>query len=92
LSGTVGHIAGPNPKISYAGSGKTVYTNPENGKSVVYDNSGNYYRVQDAPGKYFDKSGSSLPNNVPVVGPNKTTQTGIPSGLKQALTHFKNTD
>jgi hypothetical protein len=35
LSGTVGHIAGPNPKISYAGSGKTVYTNPENGKSVV---------------------------------------------------------
>ena len=92
LSETVAQIAGPNPKISYTDSGKTVYTNPETGKSVVYDNAGNYYRVQDASGQYLDKSGNPLPNNVPMIGQNKTTQTGIPSSLRQALTHYQNTD
>ncbi len=92
LSETVAQITGPNPKISYTDSGKTVYTNPDTGKSVVYDNAGNYYRVQDASGQYLDKSGNPLPNNVPVVGQNKTTQTGIPSSLRQALTHYQNTD
>lgn len=92
LSETVAQIAGSKPKISYTDSGKTVYTNPDTGKSVVYDNAGNYYRVLDASGQYLDKSGTPLPNNVPMIGQNKTTQTGIPSSLRQALTHYKNTD
>ncbi|WP_322094913.1 hypothetical protein [Paraburkholderia bannensis] len=92
LSETIAKITGPNPKISYTDSGKTVYRNPNTGMSVVYDNAGNYYHVQDASGQYLDKSGNPLPNNVPMIGQNKTTQTGIPSGLRQALTHYQNTD
>ncbi|QNB11816.1 filamentous hemagglutinin N-terminal domain-containing protein [Paraburkholderia tropica] len=92
LSETVANIAGPNPEISYTNSGKTIYTNPTNGNSVVYDNAGNYYRVTNAAGQYLDQSGNPMPNNVPLVGANKTTQTGVPSGIRQALTHYNNTD
>lgn len=92
LSETVQNIAGPNPEISYTDSGKTIYTNPTNGNSVVYDNAGNYYRVTNSAGQYLDQNGNPMPNNVPLVGPNKTTQTGVPSGIRQALTHYNNTD
>ncbi|WP_233437042.1 hemagglutinin repeat-containing protein [Achromobacter xylosoxidans] len=92
LSKTVNNIAGPNPKVTYTTSGKTIYTNPITGMSVVYDNAGNYYRVQNAAGQYLDQSGNQIPNNVPLVGPNKTTQAGVPSGVRNGLTHFNNTD
>lgn len=66
--------------------------NPTTGVSVVYDNAGNYYRVQNAVGQYLDQGGNAIPNNVPLIGESKTTQTGIPSSLRNALTHFKNID
>ena len=92
LSETIENIAGPNPVVSNTNSGKTVYTNPTTGTSVVYDNAGNYYRVQSATGQYLDQSGNPIPNNVPLIGSNKTTQTGIPSGIRQGLTHYNNSD
>lgn len=92
LSQTVENIAGSNPQVTYTTSGKTIYTNPTTGASVVYDNAGNYYRVQNAAGQYLDQSGNPMPNNVPLIGPNKTTQTGVPSGVRNGLTHFNNTD
>jgi filamentous hemagglutinin len=92
LSETIENIAGPNPVVSNTNSGKTVYTNPTTGTSVVYDNAGNYYRVQSATGQYLDQSGNLIPNNVPLIGSNKTTQTGIPSGIRQGLTHYNNSD
>ncbi|MGN4093139.1 filamentous hemagglutinin, partial [Burkholderia gladioli] len=92
LSESVNSVAGPNPQVTYTESGKTIYTNPTTGTSVVYDNAGNYYRVQSSTGQYLDKNGNPIPNNVPLVGANKTTQTGIPPDLRQGLTHFKNTD
>ncbi|SDG97912.1 filamentous hemagglutinin [Paraburkholderia steynii] len=92
LSQTVQNIVGSNPQVTYTTSGKTLYTNPTTGMSVVYDNAGNYYRVQNAAGQYLDQSGNVIPNNVPLIGPNKTTQTGVPSGVRNGLTHFNNTD
>jgi filamentous hemagglutinin len=92
LSETVQNIVGSNPQVTYTESGKTIYTNPTTGMSVVYDNAGNYYRVQNAAGQYLDQSGNVSPNNVPLIGPNKTTQTGVPSGVRNGLTHFNNTD
>lgn len=92
LNETVESIAGSNPAITYTVSGKTIYTNSTTGASVVYDNAGNYYRVRNAAGQYLDQSGNAIPNNVPLVGPNKTTQTGVPRDVRNALTHFNNTD
>lgn len=92
LEGTVAKIAGPNPQIKYTSTGKTVYTNPETGNSVVYDNAGNYFRVENASGQYLDKSGNVIPNNVPLIKPNKTSQTGVPAGIRNGLTHYNNSD
>ncbi|WP_232464414.1 hemagglutinin repeat-containing protein [Burkholderia ubonensis] len=92
LEGTVAKIAGPNPQIKYTSTGKTVYTNPETGNSVVYDNAGNYFRVESASGQYLDKSGNVIPNNVPLIKPNKTSQTGVPAGIRNGLTHYNNSD
>ncbi|WP_198364155.1 hemagglutinin repeat-containing protein, partial [Burkholderia ubonensis] len=92
LEGTVAKIAGPNPQIKYTSTGKTVYTNPETGNSVVYDNAGNYFRVESAGGQYLDKSGNVIPNNVPLIKPNKTSQTGVPAGIRNGLTHYNNSD
>lgn len=78
--------------MTYTESGKTIYTNPATDTSVVYDNAGNYYRVQNAAGQYLDQSGNVIPNNVPLIGQSKTTQTGVPSGVRNGLTHFNNTD
>ncbi|WP_249185014.1 hemagglutinin repeat-containing protein [Burkholderia cenocepacia] len=92
LEGTVAKIAGPNPQIKYTSTGKTVYTNPETGNSVVYDNAGNYFRVENSTGQYLDKSGNVIPNNVPLIKPNKTSQTGVPTGIRNGLTHYNNSD
>ncbi|WP_345810947.1 hemagglutinin repeat-containing protein [Paraburkholderia sp. PREW-6R] len=92
LDQAVNEIAGPNPQVKYTQSGKTVYTNPVTGDSVVYDNAGNYFRVEGANGQYLDKSGNQIPNNVPLIKPNKTTQTGMSSGIRNGLTHFNNVD
>ncbi|WP_199179990.1 VENN motif pre-toxin domain-containing protein, partial [Chromobacterium sinusclupearum] len=92
LSQTVKNLVGDSPEITFTQSGKTIYSNPKTGISVVYDNSGNYYRIQNSAGQYLDQSGNAMPNNVPLIKPNKTSQTGVPSDVKNALTHFNNVD
>ncbi|WP_233833531.1 hypothetical protein [Paraburkholderia sp. ZP32-5] len=92
LDQAVNEIAGPNPQVKYTQSGKTVYTNPVIGESVIYDNAGNYFRVEGANGQYLDKSGNQIPNNVPLIKPNKTTQTGMSSDIRNSLTHLNNVD
>jgi filamentous hemagglutinin len=92
LSQTMKKIAGPNAQITHTISGKTIYMNPITGASVVYDNAGNYFRVQSATNQYLDQGGNLIPNNVPLIGPNKTTQTGVPKGVRNGLTHFNNFD
>ncbi|WP_321818205.1 MULTISPECIES: hypothetical protein [unclassified Paraburkholderia] len=49
-------------------------------------------RIAQLSGQYLDQSGNLIPNNVPLVGPNKATQTGVASGVRNGLTHFSNTD
>lgn len=96
LRGTVDLIAGDSSVVTYTNSGKTLYTNPATGKQVVYDNAGNYFRVEDTtvtgPLRYTDQFGKPIPNNVPLIKPNGVSQTGIPSDVRKALTHFTNTD
>lgn len=96
LSQSVSSIAGLNPIVTYTNSGKTIYTNPVTGIQVVHDISGNYFRVVN-PGakgnaKYLDSSGNVIPDNVSIFKPNKTVQAGVPSDVRQGLTHFNNSD
>lgn len=98
LQETVDKVAGPNPEIiQEPGSSKTIYRNPENGKEVVYDRGGDYFRVRDPsiPGKrqYVDSEGNPVPNNRVEQLPNgKTRQVGKSRDEYQKETHFKNTE
>jgi hypothetical protein len=96
LNDTVSLIAGENPVVSYTTSGKTIYANPNTSLQVVFDNAGNYLRVENTsitgPLRYTDQFGKSIPANVPLVKPSGTTQIGVPSDVRNALTHFSNTD
>ncbi|WP_323144389.1 hemagglutinin repeat-containing protein [Massilia phyllosphaerae] len=93
---TIFMIAGENPIISYTESGKTLYRNPESGLQVVYDNAGRYFRVEDTnvngPLRYTDQFGQPIPNNVPLLNKRGTSQTGVPSDVRKALTHFTDSD
>ncbi|PWG77924.1 hypothetical protein DDR33_24960 [Pararcticibacter amylolyticus] len=70
---------------------KTIYVNGETGVQVVYDNSGNYFRIQNTnlTGKrqYLDMNGG-VPNNKTVNG----RQMGRSQAEYNEITHFKNTD
>lgn len=91
LNATVKRIAGDNPIIDNTPTGKTIFRNPSTGVEVVYDTAGNYFRV--SKGKhYFDEFGKPIPDNVPLTKFNKTTQTGVPRDVREALTHFNNSD
>jgi hypothetical protein len=96
LRDTVALVAGEKPIVTYTTSGKTLYKNPATGKQVVYDNAGNYFRVEDTtitgPLRYTDQFGKPIPNNVVIVREGGYSQTGIPSDIRRALTHFSNTD
>ena len=94
LRQTVERIAGPSPRVRELPGGKVEYTNPSNGMRVVYDKGGDYFRVQDAGGGYLDQFGTPIPNNVSLVSPpnGRVTQTGVPNEVRQALTHFSNSD
>lgn len=59
---------------------------------MVHDTAGNYFRVRNSAGQYVDEFGKSIPNNVPLIRPDKITQTGVPKDVRQALTHFNNAD
>ena len=58
-------------EVSTTAKGKTIYKNSETGVQVVYDNSGNYFRIQNTnlSGRrsYLDLNGS-IPNNKTVNG------------------------
>ncbi|MCL4807650.1 MAG: hypothetical protein KJ062_07630 [Thermoanaerobaculia bacterium] len=96
LSESVQRVAGPNPVIEVTASGKTIFRNPESGLQVVYDEAGNYFRVENPAaagvGRYLDASGNVIPANVPLVKPTGTGQTGVPPEVRKALTHFSNSD
>ncbi len=72
-------------------TGKTIYNNSETGIQVVYDNNGNYFRIEDTnlsgKNKYLDMEGN-IPNNKTVDGKTKGRS---PSEYKQ-ITHFNNID
>ncbi len=93
---TITQVVGRNPVVTYTESGKTIYTNSTTGMQVVYDNAGRYFRVENtnATGslRFTDQFGKPIPNNIPLIQPSKTTQTGVPSDVRNALTHFKDID
>ena len=90
LSETINKIA-PGAEGTQTSTGKTIYNTSETGVQVVYDNGGNYFRVQDTnvSGKrnYLDADGS-IPNNKTVDG----KQTGRSQSEYNQVTHFNNTD
>lgn len=96
LQDAVDRIAGENPIPEQTGSGKMTFTNPNTGLRVVYDIAGDYFRVENpagrGPGQYLDQFGAPVPTNVPLVKPGGSTQTGVPPGVRKALTHFSNSD
>ncbi|WP_160137162.1 DUF6443 domain-containing protein [Chryseobacterium sp. c4a] len=71
--------------------GKTIYTNSESGIQVVYDNNGNYFRVENTnlSGKrnYLDMEGN-IPNNKIEGG----RTVGRSQSEYNQVTHFNNID
>jgi hypothetical protein len=92
LREAIRNFAGSKPRVNYTDNGKTVYTTPITGASVTYDNAGNYFRIQNGKGQYLDQNGNLIPPNVSVIGPRRTTETGVPKDVRNGLTHFKNID
>ena len=92
LKETIKRIAGDNPTIKTTTTGKVRYINPNNGTEVVYDTTGNYFRVRSSAGQYVGEFGKAIPDNVPIIKAGKTTQTGVPKDVRKALTHFNNAD
>lgn len=93
---TIGRLAGQSPVVELTASGKSIYRNPETGIQVVYDNDGKYFRVENpaaqGTGRYLDQFGKPIPNNVPLVRPDKIAQTGVPGDVRDAITHFMDAD
>lgn len=96
LRETIARIAGPNPVVSAQENGKILYSNPQTGVRVVYDRAGNYFRVEDpritSNLRYLDQHGRPIPANTPILGPGGTTMTGVPTAVRNSLTHFINSD
>jgi len=96
LRDTVRRFAGDNPVVQTTASGKTIYKNGQTGIQVVYDNAGNYFRIENTKAsgvnRYLDLNGNPIPANVPLIKPGRTTQTGVPSDVRDSVTHFLNTD
>jgi hypothetical protein len=96
LKETIKRICGDNPIVSKTSTGKLIYKNPKSEMQVVYDKSGNYFRVQNLRAKgrtmYTDIYGKPLPNNVLLIKFTGTTNTGLAKDIWRALTHFKNID
>jgi UDP-2,3-diacylglucosamine pyrophosphatase LpxH len=91
LSNTIEEIA-PDSEPVNTETGKTIYRNNKTGQQVVYDNEGDYFRIEDTnlPGKrvYTDINGKPIPNNKVVNG----KQVGISKSEYNAMTHFNNID
>ena len=80
----------PNAKPVTTSSGKTLFKNEGTGIQVVYDKSGNYFRIEDTTlaGKrrYLDLNGNNVSNKI-VDG----KQMGRTKDEYEAITHFLNT-
>ncbi|MDN4015118.1 RHS repeat-associated core domain-containing protein, partial [Chryseobacterium gambrini] len=90
LSETIQKIAPESQGVTTT-TGKTIYNNSETGLQVVYDNAGNYFRIEDTnlSGRrvYLDLDGN-VPNNKTVNG----KQLGRSQGEYNQVTHFNNID
>jgi hypothetical protein len=96
LADIVRIVAGDAPEVVLRGA-KTIYRNPQTGLQVVYDVAGNYFRVHNPAVKgvleYLDAAGNEIPANVPLLrGSGGYTLTGVSKDVRQALTHFTNSD
>ena len=91
LSDTVNKIA-PDSEPTTTITGKTIYRNDTTGQQVVFDNDGNYFRIEDTnlSGRrvYTDINGNPIPNNVTIDG----RQVGLSQSEYNRLTHFNNVD
>jgi RHS repeat-associated protein len=96
LSEAIATVAGNNPNVAST-LGKVIYENPETGLQVVHDLGGNYFRVRN-PGlagvsQYLDLTGGKIPANVPILrSSGGYVYSGVPRDVRQALTHFLNSD
>ncbi|UKB78205.1 RHS repeat domain-containing protein [Chryseobacterium sp. MEBOG07] len=90
LSEMIQKIA-PESQGTTTATGKTIYNNSETGLQVVYDNAGDYFRIEDTnlSGRrtYLDLDGN-LPNNKTVNG----RQQGRSQNEYNQVTHFNNID
>lgn len=80
----------PGAKGVKTSTGKTIYTNPNNGIEVVADDAGKYFRVRNPNIKrrgYLDLDGN-VPNNKIVNG----KQMGRTQAEYNQITHFNNSD
>ena len=79
----------PNSTPVTTNTGKLIYTNEKTGIQVVYDKSGDYFRIEDTniAGKrrYLNLDGNNMSNKV-VDG----KQMGRSKDEYETITHFKN--
>lgn len=83
----------PDATPVYTDTGKIIFRNESTGIEVVYDITGNYYRIIDTnlSGRRnaLDINGNRVPNN---VQSENGTQRGMTQGEYNARTHFNNLD
>ena len=98
LAATVRRICGGSPSVHDTSTGKRIWTNPANGLQVVYDKAGDYFRVfnpnaTDKISRWLDQFGHPI-RNIPEIRPGGRghRMTGVPQDVRNALTHFRNTD
>jgi len=88
LSDAIQNFAGPNYRMHRTATGKEIYENPTTGVQVVYDTSGQYFRIHNPnlTGRrtYLDLNGTVPNNRINADG----TQSGRTQGEYNAVTHF----
>jgi hypothetical protein len=77
---------------------RAIYANPDTGLHVVHDIEGGYFRIQNPNAesvvdRYLGLNGEAIPANVPLLRPDGGFfLTGVPRAVRQALTHFWDSD
>lgn len=88
LSNAVREHAGTNPRIYTFGSQKTIYENSVTGRQVIYDRSGNYFRINDpsinSRRSYLGLHGENVNNWITPSG----SQMGRSRADYNRVTHF----
>jgi len=96
LKQSIKRVAGDNPVVTTEG-GKTIYTNPANGKKVIHDGGGDYFRVQEpriqSRRNFCDPDGNPIAANRTEIGHGgRPRETGKSYDEYQQETHFRNSD